>query len=152
MEITIEKGHIKHLNDCEQALLNSTLGKKYFSENKAAAKAVKEGLKQGTLFVAKAQDDCIGFAYYIPNGIFHSFPLLHLLAVKETHRGKGVGKKMLEFIEKLMVKNKLFLVVSDFNPNAKKFYEKNGYRQAGAIPNLYRNGITEYLMFKEINL
>jgi len=39
--------------------------------------------------------------------------------------------------------------VADFNPEAKRFYEKNGYRQVGEIPGLYREGITEYIMMKE---
>jgi ribosomal protein S18 acetylase RimI-like enzyme len=150
MKITIEKGNAEYLEDCEEALLNSELGKKYFTGNGNAEKAVKEGLEQGTLYISKIYNDCVGFLYYIPNGIFHSFPLLHLLVVKEAYRGKGIGKKMLEFVEKTIDKNKLFLVVADFNPDAKRFYEKNGYRQVGEIPNLYRDGITEYLMLKEI--
>ena len=39
--------------------------------------------------------------------------------------------------------------VADFNPEAKRFYEKNDYRQVGEIPGLYREGITEYIMMKE---
>ena len=31
---------------------------------------------------------------------------------------------------------------------AKLFYEKQGYKQVGTIPNLYRKGINEYLMMK----
>ena len=44
---------------------------------------------------------------------------------------------------------KLFLVVADFNPEGKCFYEKKGYRQVENISSLYRIGITEYLMMKE---
>jgi ribosomal protein S18 acetylase RimI-like enzyme len=40
--------------------------------------------------------------------------------------------------------------LKNFNPDEKRFYEKNGCRQVGEIPNLYRDGITEYLMLKEI--
>ena len=45
--------------------------------------------------------------------------------------------------------NKIILVVADFNPDGKRFYEKIGYYQVGEIPSLYRKGITEYLMMKE---
>jgi ribosomal protein S18 acetylase RimI-like enzyme len=44
--------------------------------------------------------------------------------------------------------SKVFLVVADFNPEAKRLYERMGYRQVGAIPGLYRDGVTEYLMMK----
>ena len=46
--------------------------------------------------------------------------------------------------------DKLFLVVADYNPEAKRFYERNGYHQVGEIPNLYRPEITEYLMAKSL--
>lgn len=148
MEVKIEKGSIEYLNACEEALQNSELGKRYFSNENSAANAVKEGLGQGNLFIAKVNNDCAGFVWYIPNGAFHSFPYIHIIAVKEAYRGNGIGKKLLNFIEEIIDKDKIFLVVADFNPNAKRFYEKNGYCQVGKIPNLYRNGITEYLMIK----
>jgi len=44
--------------------------------------------------------------------------------------------------------DKIFLVVADFNPEAKRFYENNGYHQVGEIPSLYRQGINEYIMMK----
>lgn len=46
---------------------------------------------------------------------------------------------------------KVFLVVADFNPEAKILYINVGYTEVGAIPNLYREGITEYLMMKVVS-
>ena len=46
--------------------------------------------------------------------------------------------------------DKFFLVVADYNPDAKRFYERNGYQQVGEIPNLYRSGVTEYMMAKDL--
>ena len=56
----------------------------------------------------------------------------------------------MDFVENLVFANadKLFLVVAQFNPQARRFYEKAGYQQVGIIPDLYRKGITEYLMMK----
>jgi ribosomal protein S18 acetylase RimI-like enzyme len=42
-----------------------------------------------------------------------------------------------------------FLVVADFNPDAKRLYERLGYQQVGVLPGLYKEGVTEYLMMKE---
>ena len=95
---------------------------------------------------------CVGFTYIIPKGAFHGFPYLHLIAVKEEYRDRGIGKALLDYSERIAseMADKLFLVVADYNPDAKRFYERNGYRQAGEIPNLYRPGITEYLMAKNL--
>lgn len=149
MNIQIVKGNNEYLKDCEEALLKSSLGEHYFQNEGSAHKAIEEGLEQGNLFVAIAQGVCAGFMFYIKNGAFHSFPYLHLIAVKEEYRGKGIGKQLVEYFEKISDRDKFFLVVADFNPNAKRFYEKLGYRQVGEIPGLYREGITEYIMMKE---
>lgn len=115
-------------------------------------KTILEGICRGNLYVALIGEECVGFSYIIPKGAFHGFPYLHILAVKEEYRGKGVGKALLDYSERIASEtaDKLFLVVADFNPDAKQFYERNGYQQVGEIPNLYRSGITEYLMAKNL--
>ncbi|MBW4847819.1 MAG: hypothetical protein KZY87_19835 [Lachnospiraceae bacterium] len=41
-----------------------------------------------------------------------------------------------------------FAYFIDYNPDAKIFYEKLGYKYLGTIPSLYRKGIDEFLMMK----
>ena len=150
--ITFTKGSEQHLKDCKAALCQSTLGEKYFSSPGSAENAILEGIRQGNLYVALIGEACIGFTYIIPKGAFHSFPYLHIIAIKEEFRDQGVGKALLGFSERIAseMADKLFLVVADYNPDAKRFYERNGYRQVGEIPGLYRPGITEYLMAKNL--
>lgn len=151
MNLVIKKANEKYLEDCEIALTQSTLGEQYFAKAGSARNAITEGLNQGNLYVALCEDECVGFFYIIPNGAFHSFPYLHLICVKEEYRSKGIGSVLLEQMEEIVFQtaNKVFLVVADFNPEAKRFYERNHYCQVGEVPSLYRPGITEYLMMKE---
>jgi ribosomal protein S18 acetylase RimI-like enzyme len=151
MNIIIRKGNKDYINDCEEALSNSELGRRYFSSSGSARMALEEGFEKEEIYVAiDSKQNCKGFMWFIPNGIFHSFPYLHIIAVKQECRGQGVGKKLLSFFENVCFKNyaKLFLVVADFNPDAKRLYESIGYTEVGIIPNLYREGITEHLMMK----
>lgn len=151
MKMTIIKGSIEYINDCEDALVNSELGKRYFSQKGSARKALQEGFAKGEIYIAlDASEGCKGFIWFILDGIFHSFPYLHIIAVKQESRNEGIGKKLLKFFEDSCFKDysKLFLVVADFNPDAKILYEKIGYIQVGTIPSLYREGITEHLMMK----
>lgn len=150
--ITFVKGNEKHLKDCRDALCQSTLGEKYFSSPGSAENAILEGIRQGNLYVALIGEACIGFAYIIPKGAFHSFAYLHIIAIKEEYRGQGIGKALLDYSERIAseMADRLFLVVADYNPEAKRFYERNGYQQVGVIPDLYRPGITEYLMAKKL--
>jgi ribosomal protein S18 acetylase RimI-like enzyme len=151
MEIAIVKGSIDYINDCEDALLNSGLGKRYFSGKGSARKALEEGFDKEEIYIAvDNSNNCKGFIWFIIDGIFHSFPYLHIIAVKEEYRKHGIGKRLLKFFEEVCFKDytKLFLVVADFNPDAKMLYEKIGYFEVGSIPNLYRPGVAEYLMMK----
>ena len=144
-DITFAKGNEQHLKDCKDALCQSTLGERYFSSPASAEIAILEGIRH-------IGEECVGFTYIIPKGAFHSFPYLHIIAVKEEYRNKGIGKALLDFSENIAYEmaDKFFLVVADYNPDAKRFYERNGYQQVGEIQNLYRSGVTEYIMAKDL--
>ena len=150
--ITFAKGNEQHLKDCKDALCRSALGENYFSSPGSAENAILEGLCQGNLYVALIGEECVGFSYIIPKGAFHGFPYLHIIAIKEEYRDRGIGKALLDYSEQIALEmaDKFFLVVADYNPDAKRFYERNGYQQVGEIPNLYRPGVTEYLMAKDL--
>lgn len=151
MQIKIQKGSYEYLGDCVEALLYSDIGKTYFNNEAKCQNAIKEGLEQGSLYVALADKVCAGFIWYLPKGAFHSFPYLHIISIKDRYRGKGIGKKLIRFIEDIVFAevDKLFLVVADFNLDARRLYERIGYQKVGELPNLYKNGVTEYLMMKK---
>lgn len=142
-----------HLDDCVLALQNSELGRVYFSEENKANKAINDGIAKEEILVATDEQGlCLGFLWFIPYGAFHGFPYLHIIAVKEEYRNLGIGNKLLKYYEEVITdSSKIFLVVSDFNPKAKKLYEKLGYIEVGVIPNLYKSGVTEFLMMKELD-
>lgn len=155
MDISIIKAENKHLVDCKIALQNSELGRVYFSKEYRIIEALSEGISKREIFVAiNNEGNCVGFIWFILNGAFHSFPYLHIIAVKSEYRTLGIGRKLLQYFEKETCKNssKVFLVVADFNPKAKQLYESVGYKEIGIIPSLYKKGINECLMMKEVLL
>ena len=103
-DITFAKGNEQHLKDCKDALCQSTLGERYFSSPASAEIAILEGIRQENLYVAFIGEECVGFTYIIPKGAFHSFPYLHIIAVKEEYRNKGIGKALLDFSENIAYK------------------------------------------------
>lgn len=151
MKITITQAQMQHLEDCKEALLESKLGHVYFTVEENAVATLTEGITKGEIFVAVDDNGvCLGFIWFIEEGAFHGFPYLHIIAVKAAYRGMGIGQQLLRFFEETAFAehSKVFLVVADFNPDARRLYERLGYRQVGAIPGLYREGVTEYLMMK----
>ncbi|HEX3030452.1 MAG TPA: GNAT family N-acetyltransferase [Clostridia bacterium] len=152
MTYTIRKGTLENFKSCTTALINSELGKQYFHCWEKAESALVEGFEKEEIYVALNEDNtCLGFIWFIFKGAFHSYPYLHIIAVREEYRRMGIGKGLLKFFEDQVFKaaDKAFLVVADFNPEAKKLYVSLGYKQVGEIPGLYKNGVTEYIMMKE---
>ncbi|HEY6973699.1 MAG TPA: GNAT family N-acetyltransferase [Nitrospiraceae bacterium] len=75
---------------------------------------------------------------------------LELFGVADWARGKGLGKRLLEQIESIVFAraNNLFACVSDFNTQARAFYQKLGYQEIGPLPNLLIPGSAEILLRK----
>jgi len=63
------------------------------------------------------------------------------LDILPEYRGKGFGKKnyemVLEFLFNHYNMHMVYLKVADFNPNARKLYEKVGFKETGRLPQFY---------------
>lgn len=63
------------------------------------------------------------------------------LDIMSEYRGKGYGvesyEMLLEFLFLHCNMNMVYLKVADFNPNAKKIYEKVGFKETGRLPQFY---------------
>ena len=155
MNIVIKEAEEKHIIHCINILQNSELGIVYFSDYKKAADLLLHALAQRELFVAlNENDDCLGFMYFMPKGVFGSYPYLHIIAVKEEYRNLGIGKQLIKYFEENSSNyssTKYFLTVDDFNPQARKLYESLGYQRVGELKDFYKDGITSYIMMKETN-
>src|SRR6266404_7092719 len=75
---------------------------------------------------------------------------LELLAVSPAQRGRGLGRLLLDHVEERTFAraNNLFACVSDFNADARRFYQRQGYEEVGTLPNLLINGRDEILLRK----
>lgn len=151
--ITIRPAVSGDIPACQEILVHSPLGDAYFSDPEKARGTLETGLAREQLHVAvTAAGTCAGFLWWEPNGAFHCFPYLHMIVVRDTLRGQGIGSQMLRYFEDCVSESakKVFLVVADFNPDAKRLYERVGYVQVGSIPDLYMPGELEALMMKQL--
>ncbi|HMU38775.1 MAG TPA: N-acetyltransferase [Pseudomonadota bacterium] len=109
-----------------------------------------------TLLVATgihAPDRILGIARVVHTGMFGSLGgYLKLIAVGEHTQGLGIGSQLLKQAEITVAKNSrdLFLLVSDFNHAAQRFYLRHGYTEAGKLPGYVRTDITEILFWKHV--
>jgi len=80
---------------------------------------------------------------------------LSWVAVKQKYHNKGIGKKLVKFIEQL-VKKKGFRNIYAYtsekgNENAHEFYKKLGYRKINALEDYYSDGTKAVLYGKMLN-
>lgn len=99
-------------------------------------------------FVIELGGVVAGFALLRPKFLMGDY--LELLVVAPSARSHGLGSALLKHIESVVfarVKN-LFACVSDFNAEARKFYQQNGYQEIGPMPNFLIPGSAEMLLRK----
>jgi GNAT superfamily N-acetyltransferase len=93
-----------------------------------------------------------GLAWCLPEGAFGRSTYLRILGVQANHTGLGIGAALLAHAEQITAQttNTMFLLVSDFNVEAQRFYQRQGYRQIGAIPGYVLPDVTELLYWKRL--
>ena len=101
------------------------------------------------MWVARAAGEPLGFALVHPRGVAGS-PYLASIAVAEGARGRGVGARLLSFVEDRFrpEARHFFLCVSSFNAGARRLYERTGYEAVGLLKDYVVDGADEVLMHK----
>ena len=102
------------------------------------------------LLTADGDQVAQGFAWAMAKGAFGRSPYLRLIGVHPNAVGSGIGAGLLDAIEQkaMGMSNDLFLLVSDFNLDAQRFYQRQGYQQIGSIPGYVLPDVSE-LMFRK---
>jgi len=101
------------------------------------------------LFVARDGDTPCGFILLHPRGVAGS-PYVASIAVAASQRGRGIGKRLLDFAERQLrpEARHIFLCVSSFNAAARRLYEREGWKAVGELEDYIIDGASEILMHK----
>lgn len=97
------------------------------------AKMMKKKITDKQVIIAKEGTTPIGWLRF---GLFWDImPFMNLLTIEEEYRGKGIGKKLVQFWEKEMKKNghKFVLTSTQSDEDAQHFYRKIGYTEIGGF-------------------
>ena len=93
-----------------------------------------------------------GLAWFLRDGTFGLGGYLRLIALAEGAQGGGAGTALLVAFEAEVAKasRHAFLLVSDFNASAQRFYERHGYARVGALPGLVVPEVGEIVYWKRL--
>jgi ribosomal protein S18 acetylase RimI-like enzyme len=102
------------------------------------------------VFVACWKGEPVGLAILQVCGSFNGY--IQTLFVPEAFRGRGFGKRLLEFCEDRIhrVSPNVFICVSTFNTRALSLYQELGFAVVGVLKDFLKPGFDEWLLRKTI--
>lgn len=154
MNVTITRADESRLAECREVFLDSALYDHYFTEEGRLEAQLADAVSKGELWIALTSKNEVAGAMWIElNGFFGAFPYLALLGVKKNFRGMGVGHVLLgtfEGVARALGYRKASMLVSHFNPRARKLYQSMGYQKVGYVPDAILPGNHENIMVKTL--
>ncbi len=111
---------------------------------------IRRALQRGVLLVARDEGRPAGFVWLETSGTFGCGGYIRLIAVAPAARGRGVGTLLIQEAERAIFAESphAFLLTSDFNQGAQRFYQRLGWRHVGELPGFVREGIAELIFWK----
>lgn len=126
---------------------------RYGRDAAALARALEGARARGEgLLVAEEGGALLGLAWFLPEGTLALGGYLRLIAVAPGAEGRGTGLALLRAFEAETARRSrdAFLLVSDFNAGAIRFYEREGYVRVGPLPGLVLADVAELLYWKRL--
>lgn len=137
----------------EELLQNSSIYERYFQDRSRLERSLRQAMDRGELYLAMDGGEPIGIMRVVMTGFCGLYPYLNLISVKDTRRGQGVGRFLMDRLEEMARQagaKRVALMVSDFNQGAQAFYQKRGYWLLGTLPEAVKPGIAELVMIKDL--
>jgi ribosomal protein S18 acetylase RimI-like enzyme len=119
----------------------------------AATQRLQRGLAgSATIAVAEVAGRVAGFVWYVVEGAFQRSGYIMLFGVAPDLQGQGIGRALLAHAEHALfaASSSIVLLVSDFNHQAQRFYQRHGYIQVGALPDYVKPGVSELIYYKRM--
>jgi GNAT superfamily N-acetyltransferase len=149
---------IRPLQEADVAALASSLARlpllvRYRRDASRVARDLAESLARGDgLLVEEREGRVRALAWFQRAGTLGVGGYLRLLAVVPEATGEGAGAALLAAFEAEVGRESrhAFLLVSDFNDGAQRFYERHGYARVGALPGLVLPDVSELVYWKRL--
>lgn len=153
MAFRLEKCGSLPPENCEDIFRHSAIYERYYSGGTLPA-VLARAASAGELYLALDEEDRpVGAMWVSLRGFCGLYPYLKLIGVHERCRGQGLGAFLLGELDRMALESgarRVTLMVSDFNEGGQRLYERMGYWKLGELPNAAREGITEFVMVKDL--
>jgi ribosomal protein S18 acetylase RimI-like enzyme len=139
------------LEACAAIMAANPLWQRYGVTRQSAYERLSAGHAQGAdLLVAEVEGQVAGFIWYSLKGAFQRSGYILLVGVSPSFQNQGAGQALMDAAEAAIFAQSAdaFLLVSDFNAGAQRFYRRRGYAQVGVLPDYVLPGVAELIFRK----
>ena len=121
-----------------------TLGRSYADSLRIVQDPTRE------VYVARDAEGLAGFLILCMTGAFVGY--IQTICIHPARRGRGLGTSLVEFAERRILEESpnVFMCVSSFNRDARRLYERLGYRVVGELTDYIVPGHSEILLRKTV--
>ena len=93
-----------------------------------------------------------GFAWIDARGAFGRSAYLRMIAVAPDRRSAGLGARLMDAFETIAATEDghAFLMVTDTNTDARRFYRRCGYVEVGRVPGYVSPDVVELVLWKRV--
>ena len=148
-EIKIRELKEEDIEECVEMTVTTFPWTSFGLKKEGARKFFYDRLGKELVFMATQKGEVLGFIAIKRNILYANY--IRRIVVREDARSKGIGGKLVEFVEEMTFSRGLpnvFLVTTTVNEGAVKFYQKIGYKIIGTIPDFVEEGLDEYILWK----
>ena len=148
-EIKIRELKEEDIVECAEMTITTFPWTAFGLKKEGAKKFFYDRLDKKLVYVATKKEEVLGFITIKRNILYANY--IRRIVVREDVRSKGIGAKLVEYIEEMTYSSRLpnvFLVTTTANEGAVKFYKNNGYKIIGTIPDFVEEGLDEYIFWK----
>lgn len=127
----------------------------YMVEKFQSTEAIKSQIADGwEYYLAVVGKERVGYAGLVPD-LKNSQLMISKIYLKDSVRGKGIGKALLDFIESRCISENistLWLTVNRFNDGPVSWYKRRGFRVVDEVKKDIGDGffMDDYIMEKKI--
>jgi ribosomal protein S18 acetylase RimI-like enzyme len=159
--MAIRRLRVEDVEACARIVAGDPLWRRYRVGLPQARRTIRQALAAarrrgrvardaGEFAVAGSGGQVVGFIWFRLDGTFHHSGYVRWIGVAPEAQGRGVGRRLMQYAEDRIFKAgpNVFLMVSDFNKQAQRFYEALGYRLVGKVPDYIVPGIGEHVYRK----
>lgn len=142
METQAEARACAHLMATSEPWL--TLGRGY----EACLRIVQDETRE--VHLAREGNEIVGFVILCMTGAFVGY--IQTICIHPDRRGQGLGSRLVDFAEQRILRESpnVFMCVSSFNQDARRLYERLGYRVVGELTDYIVRGHSEILLRKTV--